>query len=165
MRTCRGVGPVLSMLAIALLSGCDGVQPRPIESPSMTPPHMILVDLAVDVRVHVRRERDQIVVDALLSNPLSRTVTLSTGPCSFILRAHTRPELMEPAYWDDQSAEPTACPDLLLIHDVPPGQSQIELGRRSGSRLAMGMPAPGGFYGVVVVKNGGRLLLNGGRVD
>lgn len=156
-----GARRVVVLIALSCSSSCaDVLSPLPLDDPRSRPGHSIEVELGA----RVASEGDGFVVFATLHNPTGASLTLSTGTCPYRLRAYASEALDDPAFWDDRTEHPMPCVDVGLHRVVPPGNSELVLGRRSWSDLAMGFPRRAGHWGVVVVHNGDLRVLSGGRI-
>lgn len=162
----RGVRRLSSIGLLALTVSCDfGMSPLPSNDPGATPRQEVQVDARVMLEMEVAREGDALVVQASTMSTATDPVILSYGYCSVVLRAYRRSHLGEPAYWDDHSDGTVGCPDIALEQTIPPGRFAFEITRRPEVALALGLPDGPGFFGVVLVLNGERVMIPGGPVE
>lgn len=93
------------------------------------------------------------------------TARVEAGDCPVRLRAYSSSALSEPAIWDDHwpADQQVVCPDVLLRMAIGPGHTATI--HDDVGALAEAWPPPlDAYYGVVVVENGRRRLLDAGRV-
>lgn len=153
--------------AIALALGVAGCGPTPVQldDPTAGPAHALMLPQFVQIGARVAADSEGFTVFLSLFNPTPRNHTLETGVCAFRVRGYGDAGLTEPAFWTDQYAHSTVCVDILVVHPIPPGESEVEMGSRRFEDLEMGVPARPGWWGVVVERDEELFVLPGGRIE
>lgn len=150
-------------LAFAACSSSGGALPP--DHLGALPIHGTSATGRVDLKARVAWEGDSVlVVSVRVANLDTETIRLERGHCPFSVRAFANPQLEEPAFWDDHFTAEVYCTDELIIDEIPPGDMRLVVDRRASDIMALGLPAAPGYYGVVVVLNGERRVLDAGRL-
>lgn len=148
-----------------LAAACE--QPsRPIDADSRAAIPISDTHVAPLVQLEAIAEQhgdDFLVVTLAALNSDADTAELSTGRCPFRVRAFSSPDLMEPAFWDDHRADSLfSCYAEGLTYLLPPGRRDFMIDTLSATDLAMGLPQDSGHFGVIIVRNGQRVVLRAG---
>jgi hypothetical protein len=86
------------------------------------------------------------------------------GRCPVHLRAFAAPTLQEPAVWDDHWRDNVICYSDRYRYDLGPGDT-VTIERVVAAETVESWPPPReAYYGVVVIENGRRRLLDAGQV-
>ncbi len=153
------------LFALALVGACQ-VPARPLDwdQPGALPlfgihaePHIVLEAL---VEQH---GTEYLAVTLTALNPGSAAARFERGHCVLRVRAYSSADLTEPAFWDDHSGDSnTACYAELLEYLIPPGRTRIVADTLLAGDLAMGLPDRPGHFGVIVDRDGQRVVLPAG---
>lgn len=154
-----------AILPVMLAAACEPSS-RPIDAHSRAaqPISDVRVEPQVELEALAEQHGDDFLVVSLTAlNPDSDTTELSTGRCPIRVRAFSSPDLVEPAFWDDHSADSlSVCYADGWTYLLPPGRSDLWTDTLFPSGLAMGLPEESGHFGVITIRNGRRVVLPAG---
>lgn len=154
------------LLLLVILAGCGGVEEEPMSDRIMVPPlaaaggsspypwhHSFTASGPLVYRAEATwtgRAAEPIHATLTMENPSSVPVQVETGPCGLGLRAFATSRITDIPIWDDRPPPRTACADLGIEINVPPGGQETfaihELMRHPYESL----PPRGAFHLAVV---------------
>ena len=159
---------VPTYLLVAWVSGIPSCQTSDALEPHQRgalPLSPVDAPATVEVRAHLEwaepeTEGFRVLLD--LTNTGADTAQVESGECNVRIRAYAAAELAEPAIWDDHFIENVACPAVLYVHRIAPGENSTAERIIRASIVADWPPPRRAYYGVVIRLNGERLVLPAG---